>query len=349
MEKESGNILTSTPVSTKTGVKNKITDFVISARNDSCGGLISSTPLKSRFDHPGKTKTAPNTSITLSQLHSLAPSLTMATTDGPAVTQVSPSPPDVGLDDSLDEQKTFDPAHTPWLPMTTTKSAASEDPSERPSCNESPLCMSREESPILFNTPSTVGGCGEPLAMKLAKRALGVRDSTVTAAQQDTEERAQSANELEPDLASPKLPQPSVITESSKLSPPSLKTQLEDSPEQSSPPSDGEDLGRPTGDIDATPPLKLVTTPRSGRLGPIRRASEERSRGRGWGSPLGRPRGRRINTRMASKKTAGDKQVTVSAHYAGAGVKMEVDDDFRTLKDKRSTGQSKELVSLIMK
>ena len=294
-----------TPPQANSTPSGKITDFVRSTKET----------LRSKFEYPGKTKMASSSTISLSQLQNLTSSISAvkeqsSTTDTDVVSKQLVSPVVIILDDSLEETI----HNTP--PVIKQEVKLKEDTGANPS----PLYPVGEESPVLFDTPSSVGR--EPLIAKLAKRALS-KDGGPN-------------QPLMVDVSKNNPPS----SENFNTSPCKMEYQLEDTLKcevtaESTVLSDVPSDDQTTDDIDTTPPLpqqKPRTPP-----GTVKNKLKDGAMGgatpnRGMVdldlSPMDQPRTRRSNVRLASKRGVDSEKTPLSSEV------MEVADDVKPLKEK---------------
>ena len=271
----------------------------------------------SRFQYPGGLLSASNEAISLSQIQSLASTMPIAheheqeavvccstTSPGPhndttvKYTQqlgqpYVPVPPTlIALEDSLEMVEEACCSHnlqTSICPNQAVLEHKDLDKDEtkleyKASQVTPPHCSPREESPLLFETPSTVGGHRQQLAMKLAKRAIAAdRIGSLNVLKLSPNENSRSENVDDID-ATPPLSQHN-DSETPK------KTVVNSSPVARA--STSMHKSQSSSSISVKSPALLKT--RRGR-----KANKSASKS----SPLGQPKVRRANTRLTSKRTA---------------------------------------------
>ena len=278
---------------------------------------------------------ASSSTIPLSQLQNMAPSSlstgkeksTADNTNTNVVSKQLASPVVIILDDSLEETIKNTP---PVIKQEGTSKETIE-------ANPSPFYPVCEESPVLFETPSSVG-C-ETLSVKLAKRALSKDGGPNQPLLVDVKKNnhpfsSDSPCKMEVHVY---VDQPEDKPSPLKCEAAAMSTVFSDVPS-------GEET---TDDIDSTPPLshqKPRTPP--GTLKPKLSLSTVKggtttmmggvtpSRGTD-SSPMGQPRIRRSNVRLASKRDVDNERTPLSSKVR---TRQEVREDVKPLKEKWMVG-----------
>ncbi len=240
----------------------KITDFIRSAQDN----------LVSKFEYPSTTEMAAKTNSPLSQQQNIV-------SQNPSNETQSVSP----VIDSLEDTIRYTPV-TDLAPPSTT----------------SPLCPVQEESPILFETPASVGN-NEPLSVKLAKRALA-KDPPPTnnSIESDPKKSFTNTFTMETDINA-------VMVESSPL-------KYELSPDRTVKMAVDVNLTPPLPPQDQTTPLNPVKSKRALSLS-TKKGEAMPVKGVGPSSPLGQPRVLRGNTRLASRRGTDYGENTLLGQY----------------------------------
>ena len=261
----------------------------------------------SHFQYPGRLLSASNETISLSQIQKLAQgtaidqdckkeSVVCCTTSSVSHNDTTvkidqqlgqplvPEPPNVfTLEDSLEmTEDVCEP--NPQTPNQTVfehkedlgkQNAKLEDIAVQ---DTPPHGSPREESPLLFETPSTAGGHHQPLAVKLAKRALAANE--IESLKVSPEKNTHSENFDDIDATPPMEQQNEPPMKTAIYPSPVVRTMCK---------------SESTSSVSIRSPAQPKT--RKGRKTQIISKSVNTS------SPLGHPKVRRANTRLTSKRT----------------------------------------------